>query len=189
MVNFKDKPFEVVVNETAEPIGPIGWDGKTYIWDPHPGTVKSGEKAKHFIEQAQPGRVSRGFGIMAGQRVPMNDCNGIIGPEKLVEAPGVPVYRHTCPPDFVHELRYGKHAAVGRKLTFAAALVDEHMRNAEVAIQARTQAEALVEQKKVELAELNAKIAEAQSHSKKLEAFTLNISPRLGDKPQAEPKK
>lgn len=174
------RPAQWVVNETDKPIH-AAWDGKTYIWDPHPKHAKKGQDPEMYALKPTVGEVSRGFFYRGDNKVTMNPGQGIKEGDKLVLVTPAdktsdkiqPEYKHLCDPDFVKAMRYtNKYQAGGvANLTFTDTIVDQW--DAELA-RKTSQAAAVDSQiatRMEQLKKLDAELAIKMENAKQLDAM------------------
>jgi hypothetical protein len=174
-----NRPAQWVVNPTDQPIGPIGWNGKTYIWDPNPKHAKAGQAPKMYALKAQRGKVDRGEFFRGEHLVKLKEGNGIIGPDKLVEiTPAdkndkvLPEYKHLCDPDFVAMLRgTNEFDGLGAKnLIFTDTLINEGEAAVSRAAETLTKLDALAEVRKAEIAKMDEELKIKLAQAKQLDA-------------------
>jgi hypothetical protein len=156
-----NRPAQWVVNPTDQPIGPIGWNGKTYIWDPNPKHAKAGQAPKMYALKAQRGKVDRGEFFRGEHLVKLKEGNGIIGPDKLL-----------CDPYFVAMLRgTNEFDGLGAKnLIFTDTLINEGEAAVSRAAETLTKLDALAEVRKAEIAKMDEELKIKLAQAKQLDA-------------------
>lgn len=163
----KNDPLQYVVNEGDTPVY-FGWDGKTFIWDPHP---KHG-KNEHYEHAAVAGKIPPKRVRVGNEMVEIGvTADGVVG-FNLHLAPGVPVWRHLCPADMVEAMREPgnlHHRDPQRrteKLVFASQMLDRYEAGALAAQSSATQAHLEEAAARERLAALRAEIAAAEEVAK-----------------------
>jgi hypothetical protein len=97
VANIKNLPVQPVTNETAHVVW-FQWDGKTFIWDPHPSHGKS----EHYELASVPKMVQPKAKHFANGSMELPDPIPGVGGMQLRVVPGAPpVWRHQCQADMV----------------------------------------------------------------------------------------
>lgn len=178
MKGSNSSPPQWVINETDKPIYAT-WNGKEYIWDPHPSTAKKGEKPKMYALKPTRGEVERGDFITNGIQMRLKKGQGIVEGEKLVEIEPItggekvtPQYKHLCEAAFVREMKNNSlydHGGV-KKLTFTDAIVDNYTAALDLTLAKKAEVDAEVAAKQEQLKKLDAEIAIGLERARQLDA-------------------
>ena len=157
--DFKNTPPQYVINDGPDPVY-FGWDGKMYVWDPHP---RHGGN-DHYEHIATLGMIKPRRARVGGEMVDIGP--EVEGPVKLslVKTEGVPVWRHLCPADMVAEMQKAtnlQHKDPQRRtalLIFQSQQLDRWQATAEATAQETMQSRAETDALEKKKAQLQAEI-------------------------------
>lgn len=155
-----------VTNMGAEPVY-AEYNGRTFIWDPHPSKA-----AGHYTLKSKPGNVPIPRNVPVAFRDTIyRDMDGVRG-DYLEKVPGANVYIHHVPSELVAALKLEKwrnSTIPGRKtlgLVFDDEVLDAQSSALENLAQEAANQKAQIASAKDELAAIQAQIAGAQEQAK-----------------------